>query len=260
MATNYYFLASILPDLQIGIPPEIDFRQFTFLLDTNLSKNDDERIRVIRRYYDIQNIRSFWRKEPQSYRGNHDEVALEDALLTQSALPSYVFDFMQEYDSVTDRLHHFAFLIASYFKTEIENTDGFLHEYLIFQRELRLVLTALRSKKLGRDLLVELQYEDPDDDLVMQIIAQKDAKNYEPPENFSELKPLFDEHSEQPLELHKALVEFQFQKVDELLGIDFFTINRILAYLVKLIFVEKWLELDKKKGMQLVDTIVKDAT
>lgn len=260
MATNYYFLGSLLPDLQIGIPPEIDFQQLTFLLHTNLTKSDYEKVRVIRRYYDIQNIRSFWREEQLSYRGNHDEVALEEALLTQSALPSYVFEFTQKYDSTKDRLHHFAYLLAAYFKTEIEHADGFLLDYLTFQRELRLVLTALRSKRLGRDVMVELQYEDVDDDLVRQIIAQKDAKDYEPPERFSELKPLFDEHSEQPLELHKALVEFQFQKVDELLGIDFFTINRILAYMVKLIFVEKWLELDKKKGMQLVDTIVKDAT
>ncbi len=260
MATNYYFLGSLLPDLQIGIPPEIDFNELTFLFSTNLEKSDFEKVRVIRRYYDIQNIRSFWRKEPLSYRGNHDSVALEDALLTQSALPGYVFEFMQKYDSTKDRLHHFAFLLASYFKTEIEHADGFLFDYLTFQRELRLVLTALRSKKLGRDIMVELQYEDIDDELVRQIIAQRDAKDYDPPEHFSELKPLFDEHSEQPLELHKALVEFQFQKVDELLGIDFFTINRILAYMVKLIFVEKWLELDKKKGMQLVDTIVKDAT
>ncbi|MEM1282106.1 MAG: DUF2764 family protein [Chlamydiota bacterium] len=260
MTSNYYFLGSLLPDLQIGIPPEIDFQQLSFLLDTNLTKADYERIRNARRYYDIQNIRSFWRGEPLSFRGNHDDVALEEALITQSALPSYVFDFIQKYDSTEDRLHHFASLLATYFKTEIEHSSGFLHDYLNFQRELRLTLTALRSKKLGRDIMVELQYEDLDDDLVRQIIAQKDAKEYEPPERFSELKPLFDEHGDSPLELHKALVEFQFHKVDELLGIDFFTINRILAYMVKLIFVEKWLELDKKKGMQLVDTIVKDAT
>lgn len=260
MSVNYYFLASLLPELRIGIPPEIDFHELMHLMEMNLTENDREKVRVIRLYYDIQNIRSFWRGEPLSFRGNYDEVELEDALVTQDALPSYVFDFMKQYDSTEERLRHFASLLTSYYQSEVESTDGFLHDYLVFQRELRLVLTAFRAKKMGRDLLVELQYEDPNDDAVAQIIAQKDAVEYDPPENFSELKPLFEAHCEEPLELHKALVEYQFQKADELLGVDLFTINRILAYMVKLNFVEKWLELDKKKGMQLVDMIVKDAT
>lgn len=249
MITNYYFLASLLPELQIGVPPEINYQQLLFLLGLNLSQTDAEKVAAIRRYYDIQNMRSLWRNEPLSFRGNCDEVELEEALVTESGLPNYVFEFMQLYDTTEERLSHFTFLLAAYYKQEAANASGFLFYYLVFQRDLRLVLTALRSKKMGRDLLVELQYEDPDDDNVAQILAQKDAPYYEPPENFAELKQLFDAHSEAPLELHKALIEYQFQKIDELLGVDFFTINCILAYMIKLNFVEKWLELDKKRDV-----------
>jgi hypothetical protein len=45
-----------------------------------------------------------------------------------------------------------------------------------------------------------------------------------------------------------------------MVGIDFFSINRLLGYMVQLIIVEKGLELDKKQGMEIVDTIVKDAS
>lgn len=260
MKKYYYFLASLLPDLQIGMPPELDFCELKELMKTSLSKEDYDVVRTIRRYYDIQNIRSFWRDEPLNFRANYNDKELEEALLTKSALPDYVFDFMDRYEDKESRLYHFASLIASYYREEIAKTEGFTKEYLTFERDLRLVLTALRAKKLGRDIMAELQFEDPDDDLVAQIIAQKDAKEYEPPERYAELKPLFEREGEHPFELHKAITEFQFYKVDELIALDFFTIDRIIAYLVQLIFVEKWLELDKKKGMQLVDTIVKDAT
>lgn len=260
MTEHYYFLASLLSDLQIGLPPEIDFAELSHLFTANLTSRDYEKVTVVRRYYDIQNIRSFLREEPLSSRSNYSDKELEEALLTKSGLPDYVFDFLERYDTKESRLYYFASLIASYFREESRRADGFLKEYLTFERELRLVTTALRAKKLGRDLLVELQFEDPGDDLVADIIAQKDAKEYEPPERFLELKALFEREEQHPFELHKAIAEFQFAKVDELLGIDFFTINRLLAYLVQLIAVEKWLELDKKKGMQIVDTIVKDAT
>ncbi|MBI4142664.1 thioredoxin domain-containing protein, partial [Candidatus Uhrbacteria bacterium] len=37
------------------------------------------------------------------------------------------------------------------------------------------VLTALRAKQSGRDLAVELQFEDPKDPFVLQILSQKDS-------------------------------------------------------------------------------------
>ncbi|MEC7839153.1 MAG: DUF2764 family protein [Chlamydiota bacterium] len=258
--TNYYFLATLLPDLQIGVPPEIDFYEFAELLKMNLSKADFEKVQTIQRYYDIQNVRSFWREETLSHRGSFDEKELEEAFLTKSGLPEYVYDFEERYDSKNDRLHHFASLISSYFDEEIPKATGFLREYLEFERGLRLVLTGLRSKLLKRDIMTELQYENSDDNIVAQLIAQKDSTEYEPPSKFSEVKVLYEENCEKPFQLHKMLAEYRFEKITEMVGAEFFTIDRILAYMVKLIIVEKWLELDKKKGMEIVDTIVKEAS
>jgi hypothetical protein len=106
----------------------------------------------------------------------------------------------------------------------------------------------------------ELQFEDPDDEIVAQILAQKDAKTYEPPERYSDLKALFEEHYDAPMELYQGLCEYRFEKIVQMYGIDVFSIDRILAYLARLIIVEKWLDLDKKKGIQVVDAIVKEAS
>ncbi|MFQ5728988.1 MAG: DUF2764 family protein, partial [Waddliaceae bacterium] len=143
---------------------------------------------------------------------------------------------------------------------EIQLAEDFVQEYLAFEREWRLVLTGFRAKKLGRDVTAELQFEDPYDEVVAQILAQKDAKTYEPPIRYSDLKTLFEEHYGAPMDLYQALCEYRFRKIEAMYGIDVFSIGRILAYLAQLIIVEKWLDLDKKQGLQVVDAIVKEAS
>jgi hypothetical protein len=260
MKTNYYFLASYLPELQIGIPPDISFLALDEVLKTHLTKEDYRMTIVMRRYYDILNIRSFWKGEEIDPRGFYNAVDLEESLVTRTGFPEYVFTFMDKYEQAESRLAHFPELVTAYFREEISAAEGFLKQYLEFERGLRLALTGFRAKKLGRDVVKELQYEDPNDEVVAQILAQKDSKTYEPPSRYEDLKAIFEEHYDHPLELHQAICEYQFRKIEEMYEIDLFSIGRILTYLAQLIIVEKWLELDKKKGLEVIDTIVKEAS
>jgi hypothetical protein len=59
--------------------------------------------------------------------------------------------------------------------------------------------------------------------------------------------------------LQKALDQYRFDMVENLVDMaDTFSIERILAYLVQYMIVEKWSELDKDKGIQIVDTIIRE--
>lgn len=257
--TNYYFLALALPALQIGVDPDITFREFEELIKLNLSARDYAKTEVIRRFYDIQNIRAYWKKEPFDPRGALNSGQLEEALLSRTSLPEYVFAFLDTHDLLKERLDHFSALIAAFFNQEIRHSSGFLKRYLSFEREWRLVLTGFRAKRLGRDLLLEMQYEDPYDDFSAQILAQKDAKSYIPPDEFEDLALLFEEHQDNPLALHKAICEYRFQKIEEMLGVDMFSIDRILGYMAQLILAEKWIELDAKEGVKVLDQILENA-
>ncbi|MEX1012523.1 MAG: DUF2764 family protein [Waddliaceae bacterium] len=255
---QYYFIGSSLPDLQIGMPPEISFGDFDTLLKENLSREDYEQTLVIRLYFDLQNIRAFWKSEEMDKYGNLDENSIEDALIVRSGLPDYVFDFLEKYESKNERLKYFSELSVRYFQEELkDHSEGFLHEFLKFEREWRLVLVGFRAKKLKRDIINELQFEDPNDEIVAQLIAQKDAKVFEPPTRYSDLKAIFEEYGNQPIELHQALVEWRFEKLFTMYGDSVFSLDRILSYLVRLILVEKWMQLDQKKGIELIDSQLK---
>jgi hypothetical protein len=254
--TYYYFLASALPALQIGIPPEIEFQEFQDLLKDNLTPVDYQKVKVLRLYYDIQNIRAFWKNKELDPWGNLDENELEEALLAREGLPDYIQDFLDHHTTLSSQLHDFQALPVAYFSTESKKNSGFIREYLSFERELRLVLTAFRAKQLNRDLTVELQFEDPDDDFVALILAQKDAKSYIPPDEYQEIKLLVETYTNDPLALHQALCEYRFKKIQEMLGVDLFSIERILGYMIRLIMVEKWQALCKKKGLEVANKIL----
>lgn len=255
---NYYYLGTLLPDLNIGEPPEIGFKELDYLLKENLSAGDYVKTNTIRSIYDIANLRPYWKGKPLDPYGNLDAAGLEEALATRSMLPEYVFEFIDKYSTNEERLRNFAELSSLFFRKSMKNASGLFQYYLKLEREIRLMLAAFRAKKLGRDIIAELQYEDPRDSLVAQIIAQKDAKTYDPPEEYESLKAIFDQHADNPIELQQALLEYRFQKIADRVGVEVFSIDRILAYMIELIMVEKWLQMDKEKGLEIVDTILKE--
>ncbi len=256
---KYYFIGTLLPSLSFDSPPEISFAELERLFRDNLTTKDFEKTLEVRRIYDILNLRALWLEEEIDPTGELTALELSEALVSHVGLPDYVYEFIDRYQKNEDRIRHFPFLLAKFFQNTDHLKDLFLRRYLNFERELRLVMTAFRAKKLGRDLSVELQYEDPEEDLIAQLLAQQDAKTYEPPEKYKDLKVLFDKFGDNPLALQRALDEYRFETIENLVDMaDVFSIDRLLAYLLQLMIVERWFELDKDKGMQIVDTIVKE--
>jgi len=257
--TQYYYLGTLLPLLSFDAPPEISLKQLDVLLHDNLTKKDYEKAMIVRRFYDILNLRSLWLGEPLDPLGKMSDIELKEILSNRIGLPAYVYDFVDTYKKTVDRVHHFPFLLAKFFQSVKDLKDPFLRHYLTVERELRLVLTAFRAKKLGRNLSVELQYEDPEEELIAQLLAQQDSKTYEPPEKYQDLKILFDKYGNDPLELQRALDGYRFETLDHLVDMsDASSTERILAYLLQLILVERWFEMDQAKGIEIVDTIVKE--
>jgi Protein of unknown function (DUF2764) len=258
--SHYYFLGTLLPELSIDRPPEITFREFEQLLKENLSSADFAKSAAIRNYYDILNLSAYWKREPFNPLGNLDEGAVEEAIVTRSGLPCYVFEFLDKYETDEKLLHHFSELLARFFQNEEIEENGFLKFYFTLERELRLVLLAFRAKKLGKDLFKELQYENPDEEIIAQMLAQKDASQYEPPEKYLDLKNIFLKYQQDPLKLQKALIEYRIEKIEERLGLDLFSIDRILGYMIELILLEKWYSLDKQKGKEMIDSMFKETS
>lgn len=254
---KYYFVTTFLPALKIGLPPELEWRELDFLLKLNLTKGDLQKVSALKRYSEIENIRAFWAKLPFESDTMYDEKEIEEQLLHLTGYPLYVFEYMEKYEDTPSRIAHFPELLRSFFQQESKAKDPFVKNYIEFEYHTRLVLQAIRAKSLGRDLEGEFRYEDPEDPFVREIILQAEQKSYEPPAHFQLLKGLYETKKEDPLELQKALSEWQFEEIEHMVGDHPFDIQRVLGYVLQLSICEKWMKLDKKKGLELVEQIAK---
>lgn len=258
--SNYYFLASLLPELTIGHVPALNFQQLMNLIRVNLSQKDQKIVKEFLRQIDFENFRAFWAQEPIDPRGNLTYEQIEAALLSgtwpdDTSFPSFLLEYLEKYHANHDRLRHFPQLMSQFYQYQSMHTEGFVSEYSRFQRELQLILVGFRAKLLKKDIIYELQYEDANEPIIAQMIAQRDAKEFEPPFEYKELKPIFEEWSYSPLELHKALYAYQFHHIIETWGGSLFSVERILNYLARLLLVERWNEMDVQQGMKIVDTV-----
>jgi len=256
---NYYYATTLLPDLVLGEKPELAHSEFIELVKINLSRSDMAKTQTIARLIDLENLRAFWHRQSIDPHGNFGWAELEDVLLAQELdLPSYLVDYLDRFPSTEERISHFPLLMARFFQVEEAQATGLLKKYLTFERRLRLVLVGFRAKQLGRNVVEELQYEDPQDETVAQIVAQKDSKSYDPPDGFEDLKPVFERYARQPLELQRALISYRLDKILAMTENSLFTIDRILAYQASLILVDKWNELDRNAGGKIIESLLKD--
>lgn len=245
--------------------PGLGSSELKELLRTNLSTADQARVVRFLRLIDMENLRAFWAGEPFDPRGNVKPEQMEQALIDVQwpigeEFAPFLQEYLEKYHNSEERLAHFSLLMTQFFTHHLEHDEGFVRDFYAFVREMRLVMVGFRAKKVGKDLAEELQYEESTDPIVAQILAQRDAPHYEPPFEYKELKPIFEEYGDSPFELHKAIYEYQFHHIIELWGGEIFTLNRILNYMARLILCERWLELDVQKGIEVIDTIEKDIT
>jgi hypothetical protein len=255
--TYYYYVNAALPPLALGTPPELSFKELRVILSENLTPEDLKQVAYLLRPIDLANIRAFWMGLPMDDRGNYSPKELEEALLVPDHLPEYLVDFLERYDSVETRLRNFPSLYASLYRETQVKLKGFLLQYYIFERDLRLVLTGLRAKRAGRDLVRELQFEEPTDSLVADLLAQKDSPEYNPPVEYEGVKALFIKHAENPKELNRALLEVRFAKYEELEENQYFSLDRILSYIARLLIVESHEALKPELGRALMDDLSK---
>ncbi len=67
---------------------------------------------------------------------------------------------------------------------------------------------------------------------------------------------IYNKYFSDPLELHKNLIEYRLEKLEEMTENRPFSIDQIIAYLVKLILVEDWNQLNESKGKEIVNSLV----
>lgn len=230
----------------------ITLEEFKELLAENVASSDKEKIFRLLLLQDLSNIKSLWMNQPIEEEGNFSQKELQEALQVHGIFPEFVYDFLGKYSSDREKVRFFSELLFQFFSREEE---GFLGRYFDFERKVRLILAALRAKDNGIDIQKELQFERMDDPLIASIISQKEMPSFDPPQEWEWLKNIYLEHKQEPLQLHKAIIEARFAWLDEQAEKETFSIEAILIYLAKLYLVESFQRLSQELGKSIMEKI-----
>jgi len=258
----YYYLAASLPPMEFGDLPELSTMELLDQYGMNFDKQAREQLAVLRLWFDLQNIRQLYtfRSGPVhlDVRGNFAKQELKQALEDQHGLPEYVYDFLRQHEAHKDALSHFAELVSTYFVTEASKASGFVREYLAFERNLRLILTGFRAKKLKRDMRKEFAFEDMHDDIVSAIFAQQESPYFEAPAGYEELQEMFLAAEDHPMHQYRYLAELRFRRLREMVQGKPFTLDYLLSYLLRVVLLEDLHSLDDTQGLEVLNGILKD--
>jgi hypothetical protein len=259
---TFYYLTSSLTPLEFGDLADCGFLDLLEKFELSLSHADRKGFRVIRLFYDIENIKKLFLASSSSEeldpRGNLNKKQLQEALDQRTFFSSYVFDFLDSYSSAKDRLDNFSKLISEYFRCEAQDAKGFLKTYLNFEREYRLILTAFRAKKLKKNLEQEITFASFKDPMVESILNQKDSPYFEAPMGYEDLQEMLLVCKDKPLYQYRHLAEYRFKKVREMVQDKPFTLDYLMSYAVRICILEDLANLNEIKGNENLNTILKD--
>ncbi|GAB5411618.1 MAG: hypothetical protein ChlgKO_07320 [Chlamydiales bacterium] len=235
---NYYFVAASLPDIKLDQELEITFSGLMELFAMNLSKGDREQIALFRNYFDVENVFHLMRGESFNPKGNFFRGELEEAILHVQGLPNFLAEFLSRYTKDEERQQNSFIAYELYFRETIEQVEGFLRDYLLFERKLRLCLAAYRAKQEERPWEHELIEEERTETFTMQLLAQKEGKTLDFPFEFRDLYEKLQE-ANTPRKQNRAMAKYRLEKIDEMSEFPLFSFEFLIAYMAKLVILEE---------------------
>lgn len=266
MAKAYYALVAGLPDLLLDEGRvQYGSRDFREDLHNVMSESHFRQIQALFYPYDNRNLLALLERGSEvalDPLGNYTREELEEEIRSPGLLPAYLGTFIEEYRSgvrAPDGLGH-ADRIASlmYSCLLAPGTglpDGFVREWLVFDREFRNVLTALACRSLERQVAGVLV----GDDFVVESILRANSGDFGLGRELPWLERLLHLYQGSDLLVRERGIDaIRWEYVEQLTTFEYFTVHKVAAYVVLLGIAERWMALDEAIGREMFNRIMQD--
>ena len=268
-STEYYYLVAGLREWTLESDTKgFNVREIVDEIIAELTKRDREAVNLLYAYYDCENIIAYRAKrERHNELGNlsREQVAQMFAERDYSSLSANVAKVVKYFNAsddeerdednvINDTFEHALF--EAYYRDLAESKCSFLKAWGEFDRNLRNISAALAAREAGRavaDVVVgggevveqlkgssaadfglrgELQYIDA------VISAVSDEKNI--------------------VEKERKIDKVREEQAWDIASFDFFNINFILSYLVRVNIIARWMLLLPEAGREMLNRLMRD--
>ena len=268
-STEYYYLVAGLRDWTLDSDTKgFDVREIIDEIVGELTKSDREAVRMLYAYYDCENIIARRAKrERHNQLGNlsAEEVVevLEErnySLLTPEVakcVKLYVEANDEEHDEETTLDASFERAIfEAYYRDLAASKCTFLRDWGAFDRNLRNIAAAIAAREAGR-VVADVTVGDGE---IVEQLKRSTAADFglrgELPYVDSVISAVSDEKN--IVEKERKIDAIRWAEAEAMTSFDFFTINFILSYLVKVNIVARWTLLSPEVGREMLNRLIKE--
>ncbi|PWE00262.1 DUF2764 family protein [Marinilabilia rubra] len=265
MSKGYYCLVAGLPDL---VPEEkkLSFSSAGFrdMMEDELDPGDYNLLKLFYLPSDHENLLSLFFEEDKEWdeRGNFSKEELEpltDRKLVHTAehsmFPAYFSDFAYEMhteEAADKRVEAARRLSADYYMHLDAHPNEFVKKLAKYQRDTANVLTALNGRKYDLNFEKALIGDDDVSDSLRKSRARDFGLKSEV-DHIEDLLQIFEIENLKDRELKLDVHKWHF--VEDATFFNYFTIEKVLAFLQKLFIAERWINLDPEKGREMFEKL-----
>ena len=268
-STEYYYLVAGLREWTLDSDTKgFDVREIVDEILDELSKSDRAAVKLLYAYYDCENIIARRaERERHNALGNLSVEQIDDMLATRnySSLPTNVAKVVKyfnesddedrdEENAITDSFERALF--DAYYRDLAASKCSFLRAWGEFDRNLRNISAALAAREAGRsvsdvvvgggDVVDQLKHSSAADFGLRGELQYID----------SVISAVSDERN--IVEKERKIDKVREAYAWDIASFDFFNINFILSYLVRVNIVARWMLLSPEVGRDMLNCLMSD--
>ena len=264
--TNYYCLVTGLPELSLE-DGKLSYKVANFKTEIypELSKADKKLVDLFYLKFDNRNLLTLLKDKEASVDtslGNYsaDELlsviaSIKEETAPDKKFPAYFYEFAELYLNtpdeerwgLEDKLHGF------YYNHAMKSGNPFVSAWFELNLDVNNILAAMTARKYKMDVARVPVGEN----LVAEALRSSNARDFglaDDLEYFEQLVRIND--TVDLVEREKKIDLLKWNWMEDNTFFNYFTIEKIFVFLMKLEMIERWFSLDKEKGNELFRQLI----
>ncbi len=263
--TNYFCLVAGLPDIIINETKSVvSSREFKIELSEQLEPADYKLAELLYLNYDNQNLLNLIleKNKPFNNIGKYTQEELEE----QIKEPTYIIDYMKQFiinfKAEETKLSDLSWenkLQTLFFDFVLLTKNDFLKDWFRFDMDIKNILTAINCQQFDyekEEHLISVKHKNEVYKNLIKDALKSDSLSGEV--IYAEKILQIVESDDNSSEKEKATDMIKWKFLDEFTFFKYFNIEKILAFIIKLNIVERWIKLDNETGEILFKKLIND--
>ena len=188
--------------------------------------------------------------------GIYSEDELDEILEEPGKAVRYIKEFIEEYNSEEfDEEVDKKRLTVLYYEHVLSSVNGIVRKWFELELNIKNIMAALNAKKHGLNAEKDIIRANETAETILKSGSRDFGLGGELA-YIEELISIFE--TEDLIKREKALDIFKWEWLDEMTFFEYFTVDKLISYYIKLMIVERWISLDPVTGKELFNKFIEE--